>query len=497
MRHPRRSVGIRVRVTALTMLAVAGTLALSGVAVVLMTRQALLANVDSAAESRTADVIALARAGPLPSTIPAAADTEALVQVVGPGGRVLAASSNIAGEGAVLSRVPWDRTAVTRTLPSSPLGDASLRVLATPIRVGSTPAWVYVATSVSQVNAAVDTLGALFVAGLPLLSAVLGWTIWRAAGAALRPLDAIRARATRISAADLSQRVPVPGGSDEAARLATTMNEMLARIEDAAVRQQQFVGDASHELRSPLTALQAQLEVALAHPTDVEVEPLLRTALDQTTRMARLIDGLLFLARTGEEAARPAPGAVDLDELVLAEAHRLQAISGLRIRVTSVTAVRVPGSASDLARLLRNLGDNGVDHARSTIELALVADGANAVISVTDDGPGIAREGRERIFHRFTRLDGSRARHLSGGGSGLGLAIATRIAQAHGGALSVEDRPDGRRGARFVFRLPRTGTDVDASDLKPTQGAGVARGRGRGPGPGGDHGVIDDGWAPS
>jgi signal transduction histidine kinase len=230
------------------------------------------------------------------------------------------------------------------------------------------------------------------------------------------------------------------------------MNEMLDRLEASATRQEQFIGDASHELRSPLTALRTQVGVALAHP-DLEHTRELLTAVDtQTQRMSTLIESLLLLARTSETP----PGShtdVDLDDLVLDEARRLRAIGGLRIHTAALSAARVRGSAADLSRMLRNVGDNAHDHAGSAITIALTTDHGTAELSVADDGPGIPATDRERVFDRFTRLDQARARSSSGGGSGLGLAIARQIAEAHGGSITINDGGEGE-GTVFTIRLP-------------------------------------------
>ena len=170
--------------------------------------------------------------------------------------------------------------------------------------------------------------------------------------------------------------------------------------------------------------------------------------------MAMLIEDLLFLARSTETSPMVLPAPVDLDELVLAEAGRLRELGALTVQIHALNAARVRGSFRDLTRMLRNLGDNAYDHANSTIAFALTTEGRTAQITVTDDGPGIRAEDRERIFARFSRLDDARTRNTRGGGSGLGLSIAANVMDACGGTLSVQERPDGGNGAMFVARLP-------------------------------------------
>ena len=451
MAGSRRRAGVRVRVTVGAVLVLATVLTASCIGVVLITEHTLTADLDQAATLRAHDVASLLPAGALGATVPGAGEESSFVQVVGSGDGVVSASANVAGQGPVI-RAPTAAQPVTMTLGSSPLGSEPLRVVAVPVHLASGPGWIYVGTSLVQLRATVGTLILLFSIGLPVLMLIVAWTVWRTLGRALRPIEAIRSEASRIGHSDLARRVPVPPQSDEVARLAITMNEMLDRLEASATRQEQFIGDASHELRSPLTALRTQVGVALAHP-DLEHTRELLTAVDtQTQRMSTLIESLLLLARTSETP----PGShtdVDLDDLVLDEARRLRAIGGLRIHTAALSAARVRGSAADLSRMLRNVGDNAHDHAGSAITIALTTDHGTAELSVADDGPGIPATDRERVFDRFTRLDQARARSSSGGGSGLGLAIARQIAEAHGGSITINDGGEGE-GTVFTIRLP-------------------------------------------
>jgi signal transduction histidine kinase len=317
--------------------------------------------------------------------------------------------------------------------------------------------WVYVATSLAQVNAAVGSLTTLFALGLPLVLFIVALAMWRAVGQVLRPVDEIRRRASVIGGADLSQRVPVPHSTDEIATLAVTMNEMLQRLELSARRQRQFVGDASHELRSPLAALRAQVDVALAHPEDPGSAGVLDSVQDQVARMSTLVDDLLFLARSAESAPVSVAGIVDLDELLLGEVQRLREAGGPAVELVGVRAARVNGSERDLARMLRNLTENAREHASSEVALQLRLTDDLAEIVVIDDGAGIREEDRERVFERFTRLDDARARNARGGGAGVGLSIARQVARDHGGSIVVTSRPDGASGAAFVVRLPVAG----------------------------------------
>jgi signal transduction histidine kinase len=224
---------------------------------------------------------------------------------------------------------------------------------------------------------------------------------------------------------------------------------MLARLEAARVRQRQFVGDASHELRSPLASIRQTAEVAKAHPAALPEGELADAVLEEGARMQRLVEQLLLLTRTDEGAVAVAPKDVDLDDLVLDEARRAR--DGVEVDTSSVWPARVRGDGPALAQVVRNLLDNAVRHARSRVVLALREVDDAVELVVEDDGPGVPADQRERIFERFVRLDEARARDA--GGSGLGLAIVQEIVRVHGGSVAASASPLG--GARFVVRLPR------------------------------------------
>ena len=431
----------------------------SGLLLVGFVHRSLLASVDSAASARARDVADLASSGRLGATVASTAGDVALVQVVGPSGGIVSSTGNVQGEPAAIATAGLRRSLTRQTRTELAIGaaDEDFRVTALPVALPSGPGWVLVGTSLRQVDVTVTRLSSALSAGLPLLLLVVTAVMWVAVGRALRPVERIRLRAGAIGADQLSQRVPVPRSRDEVAKLAVTMNEMLARLEASAVRQQQFVGDASHELKSPLAALQAQIEVALTYPDGTDNSAVLGRVRQQSQRMAELIEGLLFLARRDETDTSGLAGGhaarVDLDELVLHEVHRLRNL-GATVTVTHWDAAAVTGSDRDLARLLRNLGDNAATHMHQALEVGLTIEGADAVITVADDGPGIPVAARASIFERFTRLEQDRARLGTSGGTGLGLAIAQEIATMHHGEIRVSDRPDGASGAVFRVHLP-------------------------------------------
>ncbi len=226
----------------------------------------------------------------------------------------------------------------------------------------------------------------------------------------------------------------------------------LAPVRAASDRQRRFVADAAHELRSPIASIRQHAEVAGAHPASTDVRELATTVTEESVRLQAIVDDLLLLARFDEGALRLAHSEVDLDDVVLAEAVRLRGASALVIDTRSVAAARVAGDDRYLARLVRNLGDNAVAHARGRIDLALAASDGHALLTVDDDGPGIPEPEQARVFERFVRVD--EARDRSSGGTGLGLPIAREIARAHGGDIVLSTSPLG--GLRAEVRLPTT-----------------------------------------
>lgn len=441
--HP----GVRTRSTVAVTVAVALVLALAAVVFLLLLKRELTANLDATARQRAADVVALLEAGRLPSVIPTANDETAVVQVVDGAAKVVASSGNVQGEPAVPAPAVAAGASTAFTVPSLPVGENTERFRV--VVVGTATRRVVVALSLRQADAAVRATGIVLAEGLPLVLAVTALVTWAGVGWALRPIERIRKGVAAIGGADTEARVPVPATHDEVHRLALTMNSLLARMQDATQRQRRFTADASHELRSPLANIGASLEVAEA-TADLELwQQTGRELLSEHARMTQLVGDLLLLAQV-DGAVQQRDGDVDLDDLVHAEAQRLERLESVRVTVPPLPALRGRGDAHRLARAIRNLGDNAVRHAAGAVTVSLSREGRQAVVRVSDDGPGIAAQDRERIFDRFTRLDDARARDT--GGSGLGLAISRDIAHAHGGTLAVVDSPG--PGATFELRLP-------------------------------------------
>jgi len=301
--------------------------------------------------------------------------------------------------------------------------------------------------SLAEVDDTISSITDALLIGFPALVLLVGVLAWYMAGRALRPVEAIRSEAASITHTTIHRRVPVPATHDEISRLASTMNEMLDRLEDASTRQRRFVSDASHELRSPVASIRTQLEVALRRPGRDDWPVVAERVLAEDERLEQAVADLVELARLDEGVAYSDLAEVDLDEVVFEECSRERAIP---IDTSGVSGGRVNGRRDALARSVRNLVDNACRHAESRVAVTLQTVDDTVELVVTDDGPGIAPEDRTRVFERFTRLDEGRARDA--GGMGLGLAVVRSTVERHGGTVTIEDADP--HGARMVVRIP-------------------------------------------
>jgi signal transduction histidine kinase len=326
--------------------------------------------------------------------------------------------------------------------------DGTARVVVYTAGPPTAPEHVLVARSTTDLSQGVHLLRVTLLVAFPLLVALLAAVLWRVLGAALSPVDALTAGAREITGGTRVGRLPEPESRDEIHRLAVTLNGMLQRLDAARARQRAFVADAAHELRSPLTNMRTELEVAQRLPDTTEWPVLASDLLTDVDRLSRLVDDLLLLARSDDGAGRalPAPRReIDLGELLGDLASRYPGVHYLR----PAAPLPITTDPDALARVVGNLLDNAVRHKRSAVRLSATADGAYHRITVTDDGPGIPPSDRERVFDRFTRLDDARARDA--GGSGLGLAIVRELVRRHGGTVTLTDAAP---GLRADVRLP-------------------------------------------
>ena len=291
--------------------------------------------------------------------------------------------------------------------------DEPLRVRAVAAGPAADPLAVIAAVPFGDVLAIRAALRNALLITFPVLLAALAAIAYRVIGWALRPVEELRAGAEQISTLRAGsgepreERLPVPPAADEIRALAITLNGMLDRLAVARQRQRLFVADAAHELRSPLASMRAQVEVAerLGEGGTLPAE-----LLADLNRLSGLVEDLLLLARVDADARPPArPGLVDGRALITEVAA---AYAGQRVPVTVAPGpeVLVMADADELRRAVGNLVANAVRHATHRVELAAELDRDQVVLTVRDDGPGVAEPDRERVFERFTRLDDARAR---------------------------------------------------------------------------------------
>lgn len=450
----RGTLSLRARMVLLGMVGATVLLVVGGLLMGQAVSAALERNVEAATVQRARDLAIAARRAALPSRIDVVGDDEALVQVVGPDGAIVARSDNIAGARAL--RVPRPSAGDTRVtrVARLPIDDeaAGYLVASTTVAARAGPTTVHVAATLGDVSETVVAATDAAAVALPVLVVILAVALWILVDRTLAPVAAITAEADGIGAQQLHRRVPEPARRDEIGRLARTINGMLGRLEDAARRQRRFVADASHELRAPITSLRAQLETAREQGGNADWEAASRSLLDDTVRMQHLAEQLLLLARLEREGFAPRRRPVDLDDVV---DHVIDARNGDRsaIDVSRVWPVQVWADQTLLARVVANLVDNAARHATSAVRITTAARDGKALLEIEDDGPGIPSPQRVRILEPFTRVDDARDRGR--GGAGLGLAIVHDIVTAHGGQLVIGDSDLG--GALLRITLPVDG----------------------------------------
>ncbi len=286
--------------------------------------------------------------------------------------------------------------------------------------------------------AAAFVLAALFVA------LVVAAAAWAATRAALRPVDRMRVAAARLPA---GERLPVPVARDELRSLAEEINLLLARRDDAVSRLERFTGDAAHELRSPVAAIRAQAEVAVAHPDPELADETLRAVADEAARLSTVLADLLALTRA-DAGKRPDARPVDL--VAAAREALARAGDGPALQLVAPGPAEVAATPTEVGLVLDNLVGNARRHARSLVRVAVLPAGQRVRLIVEDDGPGIPEADRLRVFDRFTRLNPE-----AGGGAGLGLALVAALVAGRGGTVTAGATPSG--GARLEVRWPAAG----------------------------------------
>jgi signal transduction histidine kinase len=449
----RLLVSVRVRVTAVAMLAVACVLAISAVLVygsLLHYRQRILMNT---AESQAREVTDLNPGFAAPLALPPDPNLQSgLVQVLRDG--------KILGESRLLREEPplWVPGEPVVQQNTDMLGQGKV-VVAVPVSSGSIHATVVVVTSLDQYNNSISVVQRELEIGMPLFLLLVGVICWMIVGRALRPIERMRREVAEVATTDRAHRIAEPATDDEVGRLARTLNTMLDRIEASSRRERRFVSDASHELRSPIANIRTELEVALHHPGRAEWRAVARDVLTQNDRMGKLVEELLLLARSDEGSLLPAAEPTDLAEVV--EMTVAPWLSGSPDLVVEAEHAPVAVPAVYLERMVANLVANARRYARTTVSVTVHQDGAMGVLMVEDDGPGIPRSERTRIFERFVRLD--EARDRGDGGFGLGLAIVADLCRSYGGTITVGDAGP---GAVFTLSLPLTGGVVPDEPIR-------------------------------
>lgn len=446
-----RSFGVRARTAAIAAVAAALALVLGGAVMLLMLHQSNNRSMYATASARTEQIARTIEAdgvGALGTADLAPGKGVDFTQVVDQSGNVAAASAGAPTTPIVDGSTPEGtyRYRSDVTVPGHPGKFCASTLSAEHDEQYFTVIAVVAAGGLRRSEL---TTAAILAIELPVIVAFSACAAYWLVGRALAPVSRIITQANEITGTALERRVPVPAAHDELRTLATSMNSMLARLENSHDAQMRFVGDASHELRSPLTTVVGLLD--LADDTDSPLDlPTVRTILlPEARRMQTMVDDLLLLARADEDGLPLRVKEIDLDDVVGDEAVRVRALGVARVRMR-VIPTRILGDPTMIGRALRNLTDNAVRHASSTVWLSMHRDADSAVVTVSDDGPGIAADQAERVFERFARLDTDR-RAVSTG-TGLGLAIVREIAIAHGGRVRCVESEHG--GASVALYLP-------------------------------------------
>jgi two-component system, OmpR family, sensor kinase len=388
------------------------------------------------------------------------------VIVVGPRGRLLADSAGTGLRGSSYASRPEIAEALRGQAVQgerrSDLLQTDLLFTAVPVVSNDrTAGAVRVTQSVDAVNSEVRT-DVLALIGVGILALALGLGLaWLLAGSLARPLRGLARTARRVAGGDLDARARVEGSSEQR-EVATAFNDMTGRLARALRSQREFVANASHQLRTPLTGLRLRLEAAALKSRDPEVERELLAAERETERLARLLSELLMLAR---ERERPEPERLSMTEVALAAVERWEGPagrSGHRLSAGGDGAPMVAATDADLAVILDNLIENALNYSPGGAAVAIEwgAGGGSAWVAVLDEGPGIDPEEREHVFERFYRGAASRG---GAAGTGLGLSVVESLARRWDGSVTLEERPQG--GTRAELRLPlQPGTPQPSPD---------------------------------
>jgi signal transduction histidine kinase len=447
--HRLQRLSLRARLMALGVAGVALALALGSLVLYAVLTFTVNRTVDDGAFASARAVAAMVSDNTIPNPLPVSGSQ--VVQVINGSGAVISASVS-ADRLTPLLRPPELAKALAGeriSIPGARIGlEGTMRAIAIHAGPPSASRSVIVAVPVTDVEQSQNVLRVTLLLAYTPLVVIMALIAWRVIGSTLRPVETLRSGAERISGSDQDERLAVPESADEIRALALTLNDMLDRLAASRGRQRAFVADAAHELRSPLTSMRTQLEVAQHLGEGGE---LATDLLADVTRLSALVEDLLLLARAGSDTSHP-PVRESVDvRAVLVETVDRYAGARVPVSVADGAAVYANVNSGELRRVLANLVDNAVRHAGSKVDLAVRAEGGGAVLTVIDDGPGIPRDERERVFERFARLDDARDRDA--GGTGLGLAIVRELLRRSDGSISLQDNPAGP-GLAAVVHLP-------------------------------------------
>jgi two-component system OmpR family sensor kinase len=424
--------------------------------------RALLELAQSEAAAVRADRTGLPRVHEAPpgTSGPSFVRLDKFVQITDAEGWVVSKSatlgdSNLPVSQALLARLQ-DGEVVVET--RNDVGGEPVRILAFPVEAHGRRYAIQVAASLDDAYAVLREARLLFLGMAVAILASVVLTGALLARKILRPIDRIVSRARLIGEARLAERLPHPGGRDEIGRLVETLNDMLARLEQSFEGQRRFTSDASHELRSPLSRLRAELEVTLRRPREgAEYEEALRSCLDEVERLSRLTEDLLTLARLDagvvpEMPRQPVPLSPILEEAVRQVAPVAHS-RGVAVVLEQASGVAVRVGAAAVSLVVINVLDNAVKFSPigGQVVVGVLTDPDMAVVAVTDSGPGIPDEEISRVFERFYR--GSASRTAGVPGVGLGLAISRAVLEGWGGDITVTSGQ--QVGTTVTVRLPR------------------------------------------
>jgi signal transduction histidine kinase len=440
---------LRARLMTLGVTGVALALALGSLVLYAVLTFTVNHTVDDGAFASAQAVSAMVNENTVPNPLPVSGSQ--VVQVISDKGAVVSASIG-ADRLTPLLRTPELTRALAGeriSIPGARAGlSGTMRAIAVKAGPASASRSVIVAVPVTDVEQSQRVLRTTLLLAYTPLVVIMALIAWRVIGSTLRPVEMLRSGAERISGSDHDERLAVPETADEIRALALTLNDMLDRLAGARARQRAFVADAAHELRSPLTSMRTQLEVAQHLGEGGE---LAADLMADVARLSALVEDLLLLARVGSDTNHlPVRESTDIRALLVSTAERYGQ-APVPVSVADGAAVYANINSAELGRILANLVDNAVRHARSNVSLAVQATGGGAVLTVVDDGPGIPPDERERVFERFTRLDDARDRDA--GGTGLGLAIVRELLRRWDGSISLQDNPSGP-GIAAVVTLP-------------------------------------------